>query len=189
MSLPGAATTSAIVLSRIGAESSKSLCCEIALIPFEYPKGSTRSRLNELLAAAKKHGLEGIIAKRIDSPYQAGERSSTWVKYKTNLGQELVIGGYIPGKVHVLSEKDQDVQKRDYLIDFKTMNVVVFGNGNNDRLLLQAVKTGGGLCIAVQNGEGCAADALINSHLLAATPAEALDLLLNPDTLAATLRY
>ena len=101
----------------------------------------------------------------------------------------MVIGGYIPGKVHVLSEKDQDVQKRDYLIDFKTMNVVVFGNGNNDRLLLQAVKTGGGLCIAVQNGEGYAVDALINSHLLAANPAEALDLLLNPDTLAATLRY
>ena len=97
--------------------------------------------------------------------------------------------GRLPVKVHVLSEKDQDVQKRDYLIDFKTMNVVVFGNGNNDRLLLQAVKTGGGLCIAVQNGEGCAVDALINSHLLAANPAEAMDLLLNPDTLAATLRY
>jgi len=45
------------------------------------------------------------------------------------------------------------------------------------------------LCIAVQNGEGYAVDALINSHLLAANPAEALDLLLNPDTLAATLRY
>ena len=97
--------------------------------------------------------------------------------------------GNLPVNIHILSEKDQDVQKRDYLIDFKTMNVVVLGNGNNDRLLLQAVKTGGGLCIAVQNGEGCAVDALINSHLLAANPAEAMDLLLNPDTLAATLRY
>src|SRR5687768_2534535 len=50
-----------------------------------------------LIAAAKKAGLEGVIAKRAESRYESGERSGAWVKYKTNKGQELVIGGYKPG--------------------------------------------------------------------------------------------
>jgi DNA ligase D-like protein (predicted ligase) len=53
----------------------------------------------QLIAAAKKNGLEGIIAKRVDSSYKSGERSGAWLKYKTNKGQELVVGGYKPGPV------------------------------------------------------------------------------------------
>ena len=52
-----------------------------------------------LIAAAKESGLEGVIGKRRDSTYESGERSGSWVKYKTNKGQELVIGGYKPGTV------------------------------------------------------------------------------------------
>ena len=52
---------------------------------------------NTLIAAAKKAGLEGVVGKRADSRYESGERSGAWVKYKTNQGQELVIGGYKPG--------------------------------------------------------------------------------------------
>jgi soluble P-type ATPase len=46
------------------------------------------------------------------------------------------------------------------------VNGAVFGNGNNDRLLLQKVKENGGLCVAVKNGEGCSIEALSNAHLL-----------------------
>jgi bifunctional non-homologous end joining protein LigD len=52
---------------------------------------------NRLIAAAKKAGLEGVVGKRSDSRYESGERSGAWVKFKTNKGQELVIGGYKPG--------------------------------------------------------------------------------------------
>jgi bifunctional non-homologous end joining protein LigD len=41
--------------------------------------------------------LEGIVGKRIDSVYEPGERSGAWLKLRTNLEQEFVIGGYIPG--------------------------------------------------------------------------------------------
>lgn len=51
----------------------------------------------QLIAAAKRSGLEGVIGKRVDSRYESGERSAAWVKYKTNKGQELVIGGYKRG--------------------------------------------------------------------------------------------
>jgi bifunctional non-homologous end joining protein LigD len=41
--------------------------------------------------------LEGVVAKRKDSRYEIGKRSGSWAKYRLNSGQELVIGGYIPG--------------------------------------------------------------------------------------------
>jgi bifunctional non-homologous end joining protein LigD len=51
-----------------------------------------------LIAAAKKHGVEGLIAKRAGSVYEPGQASGAWVKYKLNQGQELVVGGYVPAK-------------------------------------------------------------------------------------------
>jgi bifunctional non-homologous end joining protein LigD len=51
-----------------------------------------------LLAAAAELGLEGVVAKRLDSPYQPGARSRDWVKVKRVARQELVVGGWMPGK-------------------------------------------------------------------------------------------
>jgi bifunctional non-homologous end joining protein LigD len=50
-------------------------------------------RGEEMFAEACRKGLEGIIAKRADSPYRA-TRSSDWRKLKCHAEQELVIGGY-----------------------------------------------------------------------------------------------
>jgi len=46
---------------------------------------------------AKREGLEGIIGKRLDSPYRA-TRSREWVKIKAKLEQEFVIGGWTDPK-------------------------------------------------------------------------------------------
>ncbi len=56
--------------------------------------------LDDLIAAVRSQGLEGVIAKRPASPYQSGERSGNWLKFRVNKGQELVIGGYRPGKTY-----------------------------------------------------------------------------------------
>jgi bifunctional non-homologous end joining protein LigD len=50
------------------------------------------------LAATAKHGLEGIVAKRLDAPYRPGARPGTWLKIKNWGRQELVVGGWLPGK-------------------------------------------------------------------------------------------
>src|SRR6266436_5303186 len=52
---------------------------------------------NDMLAAVRQQKLEGVIGKRKDSLYQPGKRTGAWIKYRVNRGQELVIGGYIPG--------------------------------------------------------------------------------------------
>jgi len=51
----------------------------------------------DMLSAIRAQGLEGIVAKRKDSRYEVGKRTGAWAKYRLNSGQELVIGGYIPG--------------------------------------------------------------------------------------------
>src|SRR5688572_25080801 len=50
-----------------------------------------------MLAEACKLGLEGIICKREDAPYQA-TRGRSWLKVKCNKRQELVIGGFTEGQ-------------------------------------------------------------------------------------------
>jgi bifunctional non-homologous end joining protein LigD len=51
-----------------------------------------------LFQASKDQGLEGIVAKRLDSPYEPGRRPGTWLKVKNTRSQELVIGGWEPGE-------------------------------------------------------------------------------------------
>jgi bifunctional non-homologous end joining protein LigD len=49
-----------------------------------------------LIESVKVQGLEGLIAKRRDSKYEPGARSSSWQKMRVSQGQEFVIGGYTP---------------------------------------------------------------------------------------------
>src|SRR5436190_7428961 len=51
-----------------------------------------------MLDASDKQGLEGVVAKRLDSVYEPGKRSGAWLKIKNHMGQELVIGGWLPGQ-------------------------------------------------------------------------------------------
>jgi bifunctional non-homologous end joining protein LigD len=51
-----------------------------------------------LQAASKQQGLEGIVAKRLRSTYAPGRRSRDWLKVKNVRSQEVVIGGWLPGR-------------------------------------------------------------------------------------------
>ncbi len=50
-----------------------------------------------VLEASRTLGLEGVVAKRVDSLYLPGRRADAWRKVKTTLGQEMVVGGWLPG--------------------------------------------------------------------------------------------
>ena len=50
-----------------------------------------------LLTAAKAQRLEGIVAKRLDAPYEPGRRSAHWRKHKLVQREPFVIGGWVPG--------------------------------------------------------------------------------------------
>jgi bifunctional non-homologous end joining protein LigD len=48
--------------------------------------------------ACTEHGMEGVVAKRRDSIYEAGTRSRNWLKIKATQSDEFVIGGYSQGE-------------------------------------------------------------------------------------------
>ena len=50
-----------------------------------------------LFEVARAQNLEGIIAKRIDSPYKSGRRTRDWLKLKTENTDEFVVAGYTAG--------------------------------------------------------------------------------------------
>jgi bifunctional non-homologous end joining protein LigD len=60
--------------------------------PFEEGGGQA------MLEASAKAGLEGVMAKKLDSHYEPGRRSGAWVKVKNRNRQELVIGGWLEGE-------------------------------------------------------------------------------------------
>src|SRR3954451_779023 len=65
--------------------------------PYWRAPGYQRGEGTPLLEATRLQGIEGVVAKRLDSPYVAGRRASGWIKVK-NVGlQDVVIGGWTPG--------------------------------------------------------------------------------------------
>ena len=51
-----------------------------------------------LVEASRQQGLEGIVAKRLDSIYEPGKRSGSWRNVKNVMRQEFVIGAWLPGQ-------------------------------------------------------------------------------------------
>ena len=51
-----------------------------------------------LLDISAQQGLEGVVAKRLDCPYEPGRRSRNWLKIKNKQRGEFVIVGWLPGE-------------------------------------------------------------------------------------------
>jgi bifunctional non-homologous end joining protein LigD len=65
---------------------------------WQTPPSFTDVAGEDVLAAAAAQGLEGVVAKRLDSRYRPGARSADWRKVKPSFRQEAVVGGISPGK-------------------------------------------------------------------------------------------
>jgi bifunctional non-homologous end joining protein LigD len=51
-----------------------------------------------VVIATRDQGLEGVVAKRLDSPYTAGKRSAHWIKQKHRRREQMVITGWVPSR-------------------------------------------------------------------------------------------
>lgn len=74
---------------------------ELAHGPIEAPSylhGGDVDQISELLDFTVEQDLEGLVAKRLDSPYRAGQRVDYWRKIKKFRTRDVVIGGWKPGK-------------------------------------------------------------------------------------------
>jgi P-type E1-E2 ATPase len=90
----------------------------------------------------------------------------------------------LPCAVRILPQAGQNHAKMAFVAQLGRGETACIGNGRNDRLMLQAAALG----IAVIGPEGAATDAITASDVVAPSIQAALDLLLNPLRLVATLR-
>jgi soluble P-type ATPase len=90
----------------------------------------------------------------------------------------------IPCDLSILPVENQDRLKLEYIRRLGPEISVCVGNGRNDRLMLQEA----GLGIAVVQVEGAAVQAVLGADVLAPDILAALDLLIHPLRLVATLR-
>ncbi len=65
---------------------------------WQVPPSFTGEAGVQLRGVSVSNGLEGIMAKRLQSRYEPGRRSPAWRKIKNLHRQEVVIGGWEPGE-------------------------------------------------------------------------------------------
>jgi soluble P-type ATPase len=90
----------------------------------------------------------------------------------------------LPADLIVIPPGDQAHAKVEYVRRLGAEQVAAVGNGRNDRLMLKEASLG----IALLQAEGAAVEAMLAADLVAPDILAALDLLLAPDGLIATLR-
>jgi soluble P-type ATPase len=100
----------------------------------------------------------------------------------TGTAREALAG--LPVGVDIMPYDDQEQAKRAAIERLDPGATVAIGNGRNDRALARRAA----LSIAVIGPEGCALDVLLHADVVCGSIAEALDLLLVPRRLVATLR-
>lgn len=90
----------------------------------------------------------------------------------------------LPCTLAIIGPESQDQAKLNYIKTLGHDTVVALGNGRNDRKMLRKAALG----IAIIGGEGACTDALQAADLVCGDIACALDLLIHPARLQATLR-
>ena len=91
----------------------------------------------------------------------------------------------LPVEIRILQgEAQESLEKLELIKQLDSTVTVVMGNGNNDKLMLK--EAGIGICIIGQ--EGCSTKALSNADLAVIDIITALELLIYPDRLKATMR-
>jgi soluble P-type ATPase len=86
--------------------------------------------------------------------------------------------------VHVISNGQQDASKLQYIEQLGKDNVLAVGNGNNDKLMLQAAALG----IALIQAEGASVQAVMAADVVCTSVLDVFGYLATPNRLVATLR-
>jgi len=98
------------------------------------------------------------------------------------LAQQQLKG--LPVKLKILGQDNQAQKKADYVAELGPQQTVALGNGCNDRLMLKTAVLG----ICVIESEGVCLQSLQAANVASRSAVAALELLLHPQRLVATLR-
>lgn len=129
--------------------------------------------------------LDGILLPGVSERIEAlSRRLLVHVITADTFGKVHAALAGLPCKLTVLPEYGQDTSKLAYVEKLGADRTVCVGNGRNDRLMLKAAALG----IVVVQDEGAAIEAFVSADVVLPDINLALDLLMNPLRLIATLR-
>ena len=91
----------------------------------------------------------------------------------------------LPVELSIIKKTNEDEQKVAFINNLDSEKVIAFGNGNNDKRMLQTAKIG----VAVVGSEGCSTRSIQSSDIVVQSILDGIDLLLQPQRCKATLRF
>jgi soluble P-type ATPase len=129
--------------------------------------------------------VDGVIVRGVKERLRelSGKLEITVVTADTNRNAERLVAD-LPVGIHTITEERESEQKLGVVLEKGKGNTVSIGNGCNDVSMLRESAIG----ICVVGKEGASSEALMASDVVVPTINDALDLLLKPQRLRATLR-
>ncbi len=129
--------------------------------------------------------LDGVLLPGVaDRIRQLSSSLEVYILTADTFGTAALQFSHLPCKVHLLSPGDQIRQKETFVRELGAAECVAIGNGMNDQGMLQAARLG----ICIIGPEGAATASATAADILISDISRALDLLLHPKRLTATLR-
>ncbi len=127
----------------------------------------------------------GVLLEGVSERLTALSRQlAVYVLTADTFGTAAAVLAGLPCTVHILPQIGQDHAKMAFVAQLGRGETVCVGNGRNDKLMLQAAALG----IAIVGPEGAATEAVLAADIVVPDIRVALDLLLHPLRLVATLR-
>ncbi len=155
------------------------------MIELDIPGWGRRELRTLLLDLNGTLALDGILLDGVaDRLIQLSMRLRLHLVTADTFSTAKKVLGPIEHQLHLLGPGPQDQQKMELARNLGPSHCVAMGNGRNDRLMLQESVLG----IAILGPEGACAELFTTADVISRDIKEALDLLLNPLRLTATLR-
>lgn len=155
------------------------------MVTVEIPSGETLALSHLVCDFNGTLAVDGALLPRVaDRITELAEALTIHVVTADTFGAAQSELAGLPVEVLVLPSDRQTERKIDYLQGLGPETVVAIGNGNNDAAMLEAAALG----ICVVQGEGASVASVMVADVVCVSAVDALDMLIHPMRLVATLR-
>ncbi|MEM3564845.1 MAG: HAD family hydrolase [Candidatus Jordarchaeaceae archaeon] len=129
--------------------------------------------------------MNGTISQDVEKKIrQLSQRVNVFIMSSDTRGNLKELAEKLGVDYRRVSSSPENVAKEKFVEELGSENTIAVGNGKNDELMLKKAKLG----IAVIGEEGACSSAILNADIIVMSPIHALELIMDPQKIVATLR-
>jgi P-type E1-E2 ATPase len=129
--------------------------------------------------------MNGTISQDVEKKIrQLSQRVNVFILSSDTRGNLKELAEKLGVNYRRVSSPPENVAKEKFVEELGSENTIAVGNGKNDELMLKKAKLG----IAVIGEEGACSSAILNADIIVINPLHALELIMDPQKIVATLR-